>query len=1543
MLYRNENRWAASPRSIGTWNDLKEDGTCYGESATFFGTENFGFICEWDTISDLTVNSGDYIIYVVDSSGKPISGASVTFDGIKCMTDHSGAAVFSRFTVEQPEITVTCDGYKDYSNADEDYEKSAEGYEFITLYSEKESDCKLKSARYIAGLYNTNLLSETKRLSLTHSNANLLDNGKFSLKCKACDPSKAKEYALYQGNTRIASSTNGTFSNLAVSQFSKGGNVAVYVTGKDGEVVKTKINLSFTDDSSVKDTYFKISDSISFAVSSDVPFVGGTTVNMKLPADIPVELYVSDGKIYGGINIEIWNKEGKKSVSEQYKDAKKTLKQAVKAANMNLNSKTIRNDLKKLLKNKGKSTFPLDMDASLSFCGFLEGDWNENGVTKASGTAYFLLEGSAKKDFQFVTPFAVPITVQIKGEASGKLEGSIAFDFSKSVFSGNMEFSPSIGMEVFGGVGVKSVAAAGAYGSGTIDAGFSLIGTNGNFRCNTVDLTGELGAKIYFACWEGKHTFAYNTWHLYSRTNGTRSLSNGEISEENQAQVLYNMDRYELSDTSYLSGESSWNGGSSKARSSVNNEFTQLLSGTYRNSSPVLASDGEHMILAFNRADTAQNDFNQSRVSYSVFDSGSNLWSSPVGLGSEGVSSGFARIYGGEEGIYLTCLQSNQIYADDWSADMEEYASSLQVCVSRFDTETGAFEKLTVLSDDDTLYEHSAEVGILDGIPTVVWVADSNFEIYGQNSTNILRCSQYVDGAWTEPKDLVTGLNAVTGIALGSMNGTPYIAYCTDGDNDLGTEDDITLSLCSLDGSGRKIASGMITAPSFEMMADTGSESLVYVENGTLAVTANGSEVTYPLKESVANLNSTYSIEGNTLYYAAATEQSSNLFKILYDETRGVWSEPIQITDQENYLENLGIASSNGITYCTGLLKNVTITEDDVVDACDLVWKKLETIDDLCLLSAVYKQDDVLNGANLPVSLEVRNNGDSQVDTLTVKVSDEEGAEILSQEIEVNLAPSEEIGFTIELPLADDLTYGEYTWKIDNADGSIDRNEEDNIKKLGIGYCDLQLSEELIEAGNSRILTCKIENTGITASAGTLNVYAPENSEEPIYTIAVESLEKGQRQIISMDLTDSEYESGVFTVVVTADQEEFFTENNMITRSIDFTQEETEELQILIQPEDYIGEIGENAVFTITAVGEDLSYQWQYQNAGSSTWKISGQLGNKTRSLTVPITEIRDGQKYRCVVSNASGKQIISDEAVLYVKKTDSELKITSQPEDYTGEVGETAVFTVTAEGENLSYQWQYCNAGYTTWKNSGQTGNKTNTIKVPITEARDGQKYRCVITDGAGNQVISDASVLHVGSTSGSEEITITDQPKDYTGAVGETAVFTVTAAGTELSYQWQYQNAGTSVWKASGQSGNKTNTLKVPITEARDGQKYRCVITDGSGSSVTSDAAILHVGSASGSEKITITGQPEDYTGAVGETAVFTVTATGEGLTYQWQYQNVGTTVWKASGQTGNKTNTLKVPITAARNGQKYRCVVTDSSGNTVTSDAAVLYVAE
>ena len=372
----------------------------------------------------------------------------------------------------------------------------------------------------------------------------------------------------------------------------------------------------------------------------------------------------------------------------------------------------------------------------------------------------------------------------------------------------------------------------------------------------------------------------------------------------------------------------------------------------------------------------------------------------------------------------------------------------------------------------------------------------------------------------------------------------------------------------------------------------------------------------------------------------------------------------------------------------------------------------------------------------------------------------------------------------------------------------------------------------------------------------------------------------------------------------------------------------TKVLAIIAQPEDKTVAEGEVAVFDVNAQGIGLSYQWQYKTTGSNVWKNSGMTGAKTASLKVEGTTARNGQQYRCVITDETGNQITSEVAMLIVTKV---LAIITQPEDKTVAEGESAVFEVIAQGVGLSYQWQYKGIYDVVWKNSGMPGAKTTSLTVVAETKRNGQQYRCIITDEAGNQMTSEAVTLTLAT-----EMVIVTHPEDKAVAEGENAVFEVEVQGTGLNYQWQYKGIYDVVWKNSGMTGAKAANLTVVAETKRNGQQYRCVITDGAGKQITSEAATLTV-----ITEMAIITQPENRTVMEGENAVFEVVALGTGLSYQWQYKGVYDVVWKNSGMTGAKTASLTVVAETKRNGQQYRCIITDGVGNQVTSTEVTLTV--
>jgi len=171
----------------------------------------------------------------------------------------------------------------------------------------------------------------------------------------------------------------------------------------------------------------------------------------------------------------------------------------------------------------------------------------------------------------------------------------------------------------------------------------------------------------------------------------------------------------------------------------------------------------------------------------------------------------------------------------------------------------------------------------------------------------------------------------------------------------------------------------------------------------------------------------------------------------------------------------------------------------------------------------------------------------------------------------------------------------------------------------------------------------------------------------------------------------------------------------------------------------------------------------------------------------------------------------------------------------------------------------------------------------------------------------------------------TIQVQPLDQSVVAGQTATFSVTATGTPpLKYQWQKDGAA-----ISGASAASYTTS--PATGSDDGSHFSVRVSNTAGSA-TSRAAKLSVSSAPIPPAITT--QPANQSVTAGQTATFSVVATGAApLSYQWQKN--GATI---SGAVSSSYTTAST--TTADDGSKFVVVVTNSAGS-ATSNAATLTV--
>ena len=190
---------------------------------------------------------------------------------------------------------------------------------------------------------------------------------------------------------------------------------------------------------------------------------------------------------------------------------------------------------------------------------------------------------------------------------------------------------------------------------------------------------------------------------------------------------------------------------------------------------------------------------------------------------------------------------------------------------------------------------------------------------------------------------------------------------------------------------------------------------------------------------------------------------------------------------------------------------------------------------------------------------------------------------------------------------------------------------------------------------------------------------------------------------------------------------------------------------------------------------------------------------------------------------------------------------------------------------------------------------------------------YTVTSTSGAG---CTSTATVNVGVTAGPA---ISGHPSNQAVCPGGTASFSVTATGPSITYQWKKN--GTDI------PGANSSTLTISNVAAADAGSYTVVIGS-TCSGITSNAATLSLAAAPA-----IGTQPQSQTGCTGSNVSFSVTATGDGLAYQWRKNG--------SDIPGANAATYTINGITSTSAGSYDVVVSGTCSPSVTSTAVSLTV--
>ena len=322
---------------------------------------------------------------------------------------------------------------------------------------------------------------------------------------------------------------------------------------------------------------------------------------------------------------------------------------------------------------------------------------------------------------------------------------------------------------------------------------------------------------------------------------------------------------------------------------------------------------------------------------------------------------------------------------------------------------------------------------------------------------------------------------------------------------------------------------------------------------------------------------------------------------------------------------------------------------------------------------------------------------------------------------------------------------------------------------------------------------------------------------------------------------------------------------------------------------------GQNATFSVVAIGTNRQYQW-YRNGSP----ISGAT-----SETLVLTNPGQGDlgSYHCRVYN-DFQEVLSETAQLNIAQT---VSIDIQP---VGEVlcsGDATTLSVSAGGSAPTYQWYRNGAAI-----QGATAANLNLTNTSVASSGT---YHCVVANDCGSVTSNQVAVTVF------DAVAISGQPTSIERCSGGSYIFQVNATGSSLGYQWRKN--GQPIPGATGA------TYLLGNLAVADSGAFDCVVSNGC-SAATSATHTLTV--MDGTLSI------ETATGGgafcVGDGTTLQVGTSGADLRYQWFKNGVA-----LSGATANR---LVLDGLDSLDQANYTCQVSNDCGS-VTSNAIAVQVSQ
>ena len=795
----------------------------------------------------------EHRVHVLDQeTGNPIEGASVTLDQTTIKTDAEGIATHQLVAGEAVELSITADGYPEHSVDSFTPGELPDTYIYLSAKN--------------TGIYEVRCNGKDVLLSVAQINS-FAPTLTAEIVVKGRAKANITSYDLYQGDTVLATSTDGVF-NVKNTRFRPKEPVyaRMHTDSTSGyNLYIQKVNINVVGFSLDADTdWGKL---LPFSAGMDLSFPGGTPVleglNFKIPS-------YANGK-NGYVQLHI----GNEKLMITFGD-----KTDFTSDGKDLDTKSKSQLLKKMrddwVKQNNPNAWPegdKENEVNASFAMVIE--FSDAGVRSAYGQANVAYNLSFENGKTFLVWF-IPVYAQISADFGGELQVSgIGYDFENA-----QVLIPDFQLSVHGQITLQegfgcSVVSAGVYGT----AGASLVfGIKDLQEYMNYRIYGELGlyARLKLFFWKAME-------YRLPLLRGEFSGSAGSYARRN----MYSLQGYETVSRDYLKNRSPWL--SYIPRSGSVAEKTTMQTSSYTAIDPKLVVCGNTVMMVFADDDGSQG-LNYQHLYYSLFQADTGVWTQPKRVDDNDLCDLEYEVCTDSEKIWIVYTQMDAVTEENQDAH-EALLSTVEVTAAVYDFDNDCFTDHTNLTDDDS-FDTLPQIAMTPEGLRAAWISNETNDAFSQNANNRLYTAVYNGGSWSKPTALTQSGSTVVSMDLGLLNNKAYIATVRDVDCDLSTIEDRIVVLTDENGNSVTIPTEKNTNNFIQFAQLEGTQQLLWYSDSNLyTITSPSDTPTTLFDQPVEGLNDGYQVislnaqESAIIFTnhlrSAESESSSNL-QLLY-------------------------------------------------------------------------------------------------------------------------------------------------------------------------------------------------------------------------------------------------------------------------------------------------------------------------------------------------------------------------------------------------------------------------------------------------------------------------------------------------------------------------------------------------------------------------------------------------------------------------------------------------------------------------------------